>query len=550
MKKLLALVFILTLISTIFASIDYNMIYDADGMGYDADNGKYKVKLQIKSNDGTQPVGFFNLRILYNNACLTYNMGESYSTGPIEDWIAFGMFDVYNLIPVEMSSIKCGINGVYTGSNTNPGMCYYLDNTWTDCAVLVFDVADASQSTNLRWDISGVQNQITLYDASPVPNGTYTGDHDVVLDGGTGPTPAGQGILYFSEISDNLFGQAETTAFIEVKNVTANEVDLTGVTVVNVSTAYTVNLSGTVPAYGAVIITNGADQAAFEAAWTVTLDMTTTVFVQGDTNIGIGDGYAYTLNVPDVRAQIDDTPVVNNNERVIQTQPEAWTAPSQPDQADPGDDSPGQSLPVEFAAFNVAVESSELVSIEWSTKTETDLIGFRIFRSLTSEMNDAIPLNGNELIEATNTSGDKDYKHNDTDVTFGTTYYYWIEVVQADNNIGGFHGPQSVTINKDSVAPIASTSLASNYPNPFNPDTKIEFSIKGEIGEMVDASLVIYNIKGQKVKTLFDKIEVKENDFRMWNGTDDNDNPVSSGVYFYKLQTPDYTKTSKMVLMK
>ena len=203
-----------------------------------------------------------------------------------------------------------------------------------------------------------------------------------------------------------------------------------------------------------------------------------------------------------------------------------------------------------FSAFNVAAESGKLVNIEWSTQSETDLIGYRLFRCETSEMDNAIPLNGNDVIEASNTSQTRNYKHTDNDVTFGTTYYYWIEVVQADNNSGGFYGPQSITISKDSVAPIASTSLASNYPNPFNPDTKIEFSIKGEIGEMVDASLVIYNIKGQKVKTLFDKIEVKENDFRMWNGTDDNDNPVSSGVYFYKLQTPDYTKTSKMVLMK
>ncbi len=547
MKKLLALVFVLTLISTIFASIDYNMVYDADGMGYDAANGKYKVKLQVKSNAGDVPVGFFNLRILFNNACLTYNNAESYSLGPIEDHIFFEM-DIYQLVPAEMSAIKCGINGVYNGVSTTPMMCYMLGDVWTDCAVMVFDVADAAQNTNLRWDISGVQNQITQYDASPVDNGTYFGDHDIVL-GGTGPVEPTDGSLFFSEISDNLVGQAETTAFIEVKNVTGDEVELTNVTIEKVTTAISVALSGTVPAYGAVIISNGADQATFEAAWGVSLNMYT-LFVQGDAQLEIGNGYAYALNIPDVRMAIDTTPVVNNDERVIQTTPTVWTPATTPDTADPGANSLGQSLPVEFAGFYLSEDANQFVNITWSTKSETDLIGFKLFRSLKADLTDAEPINSNQLIAATNTSGTQEYQHTDEDVLVNETYYYWIEVVQADNNTGGFYGPQTITIGKSVTEYVEATNLLSNYPNPFNPKTKIDFSIKGQIGETVDASLVIYNIKGQKVVTLFDKREVKETDSVIWEGKDASGNNVSSGVYFYKLVTPDYTKTSKMVLMK
>ncbi len=163
MNFFLTLLFIFIIASSIFASIDYNMVYDSDGMGYDSLNCKYKVKLQVKSNDGDVPVGFFNLRVLYNNSCLTYNINESYSLGPIEDH-EFNSIDVYTLVPVEMSSEKCGINGVYIGGDNSPVMCYNLDNTWTDCAVLVFDVVDPAQNTDLRWDTNGVQNQITLYD--------------------------------------------------------------------------------------------------------------------------------------------------------------------------------------------------------------------------------------------------------------------------------------------------------------------------------------------------------------------------------------------------
>ena len=529
-------------------SIDYNMVYDTDGMGYDSVNGKYRVKLQIKTNSGVAPIGYFNLRILYNNACLAYNNAESYSLGPIEDYIAFSLFDIYTLEPVETSSIKCGISGLYTGPNTNPGMCYYLDNTWTDCAVMVFDVVDLTQGTNIRWDISGVQNQVTLYDASPLPNGTFTGDHDIVFNVGT---LAAYGLLFFSEISDNLSGQLETTAFIELKNVTHNELNLTGVTVANVITGYTETLSGIIPPYGSVVISNGADQTTFETAWNTTLDMSRNVFIQGSSNLEIGNGYAYSLNIPDVREEIDITPVVNTNERIIQTQPNTWTPPTTPDNADPGDDSPGHTLPVEFSSFTLSKTNNDFVSITWSTKSETDLIGFRLLRSENDELSSAIPLNNAQLIAATNTSGTTDYSHVDDDVDLETTYYYWIEVVQADNNSGGFYGPQTITIEKAAVDFCDATVLKGNYPNPFNPETTISFTLKGYSDEQVDVSLEIYNLKGQKVKTLLNgKINPTGQHDVKWNGKDSNGNPLSSGVYFYKLITPDYTKTAKMVLMK
>ncbi len=184
MRKITFMFFVLALVSTVSAAIDYNMVYDTDGMGYDEVNGKYRVKLQVKSDDGDVPVGFFNLRILYNNAGMAFNIAESYSLGPIEDHDFFDL-QVYDLIPVEMSSIKCGINGIYIGPNTTPMLCYMLDNTWTDCAVMVFDVVNAAETVNLRWDDSGVQNQITDYSASPIANGTFNGDHDTFISDDT-----------------------------------------------------------------------------------------------------------------------------------------------------------------------------------------------------------------------------------------------------------------------------------------------------------------------------------------------------------------------------
>ncbi|MEA2096795.1 MAG: T9SS type A sorting domain-containing protein [Candidatus Cloacimonadota bacterium] len=85
-----------------------------------------------------------------------------------------------------------------------------------------------------------------------------------------------------------------------------------------------------------------------------------------------------------------------------------------------------------------------------------------------------------------------------------------------------------------------------NFPNPFNPETKIVF----DLPESGQVKLEIYNIKGQKVKTLLDCYMSPGRSEMIWNGRDDNGKRVSSGVYFYRLQTPKKYITKKMLLLK
>jgi hypothetical protein len=92
----------------------------------------------------------------------------------------------------------------------------------------------------------------------------------------------------------------------------------------------------------------------------------------------------------------------------------------------------------------------------------------------------------------------------------------------------------------------AITKLKGNYPNPFNPETTINFSLK----EAGPVELAIYNIKGQKIKTLVNETLPAQNYNIVWNGRDDNNQQVSSGVYFYRMNTSTYTSTRKMILMK
>lgn len=99
--------------------------------------------------------------------------------------------------------------------------------------------------------------------------------------------------------------------------------------------------------------------------------------------------------------------------------------------------------------------------------------------------------------------------------------------------------------NPTDVVPIV-TELKGNYPNPFNPTTNIQYSIKEAGAVRID----VYNILGQKVRTLVDANMAAGNYNVTWNGKDQRNNNVASGIYFYKMQAGKYSSTKKMVLMK
>ncbi|MDD4277454.1 MAG: choice-of-anchor J domain-containing protein [Candidatus Cloacimonetes bacterium] len=98
----------------------------------------------------------------------------------------------------------------------------------------------------------------------------------------------------------------------------------------------------------------------------------------------------------------------------------------------------------------------------------------------------------------------------------------------------------------DVTAPVYTTELKGNYPNPFNPETTIRFSTK----EAGPVALEIYNVKGQLVKKLVNEDKAAGNHTVVWNGTDLNNRPVSTGVYFYKMNAGKYSSTKKMIMMK
>ncbi len=107
-----------------------------------------------------------------------------------------------------------------------------------------------------------------------------------------------------------------------------------------------------------------------------------------------------------------------------------------------------------------------------------------------------------------------------------------------------FEAEPYVEITNDQL-PVTDYQLT-NYPNPFNPETKIVFNLPEE-GKV---KLEIFNIKGQKVKTLLDCYMSPGRSEMIWNGKDETGKAVGSGIYFYKLRTKDKELTKKMLLLK
>ncbi|MDD4147453.1 MAG: carboxypeptidase regulatory-like domain-containing protein, partial [Candidatus Cloacimonetes bacterium] len=98
----------------------------------------------------------------------------------------------------------------------------------------------------------------------------------------------------------------------------------------------------------------------------------------------------------------------------------------------------------------------------------------------------------------------------------------------------------------DDVVAVHKNALNGNYPNPFNPETTISFSVMNDGPVNID----IYNVKGQLVRTLVKDVKAAGDHTVVWKGTDNNGRAVSSGVYYYKMTTGKYSSTKKMILMK
>ena len=96
----------------------------------------------------------------------------------------------------------------------------------------------------------------------------------------------------------------------------------------------------------------------------------------------------------------------------------------------------------------------------------------------------------------------------------------------------------------------ADIQLSQNYPNPFNLSTNIVYDVPQNLSEGVNVQLVLFNILGQKVRTLVNERNYPGNFRVSWNGADDHGEIVAAGVYLYRLVVGDVSQTRRLVLLK
>lgn len=191
------------------------------------------------------------------------------------------------------------------------------------------------------------------------------------------------------------------------------------------------------------------------------------------------------------------------------------------------------SLPVELTTFSADCSGSS-ISLNWTTATEVNCYGFEIEKALAGSETAVLEWIKVGFVEgAGNSNKVRNYSFQDSPLD--GKYQYRLKIVDID---GKYEYSQLVEISVDK--PLEYT-LNQNFPNPFNPTTKISYSIP-------QASLVVlkvYNLLGQEVATLVNEQKPAGNYEVKFDASS-----LASGVYVYRLNAGDFTASQKMLLLK
>ncbi|MBN2088998.1 T9SS type A sorting domain-containing protein [candidate division KSB1 bacterium] len=190
---------------------------------------------------------------------------------------------------------------------------------------------------------------------------------------------------------------------------------------------------------------------------------------------------------------------------------------------------------VELSLFAGTVVDNQYVELNWETSYERDNFGFNIMRSMTrngdyTRLNRS-PIPANELMK---------YQFTDKNIIAGMSYYYRLEDIEYSGR-RTIHEPIEVQIDRPK-----DFELTQNFPNPFNPVTRIQY----QLPEPANVIITIYNLRGQKVRTLVNEKKFAGHHYAIWDGRDQAGQEVASGIYFYHFQSKKYRQIRRMVFLK
>lgn len=191
--------------------------------------------------------------------------------------------------------------------------------------------------------------------------------------------------------------------------------------------------------------------------------------------------------------------------------------------------------PVEFSALT-ALGRSGAIELKWTTQSESENLGFHIYRSQSSE-GEYIRVSRTMVPGAGSSSTARHYSWTDQLPGASGRYYYKVADISS-SGAESFHGPVSAAV----LEMPAAYELGQNYPNPFNSSTMIPLTLM----ESGRARLVIHNLLGQAVRVLVDA-EYEAGEHRVvWDGFNDAGMSMPAGIYLYTLQVNGHHMTRKM----
>jgi hypothetical protein len=194
-----------------------------------------------------------------------------------------------------------------------------------------------------------------------------------------------------------------------------------------------------------------------------------------------------------------------------------------------GSDNP---LPVQLASFIATSTSATTIELNWQTATEVNNYGFSVECKLQSGEWKEIGF----VAGAGNSNSIKSYSFIDLIPTRSHTPVYRLKQVNLN---GSFSYSKEVEAKADNVP--AEFSVRQNFPNPFNPTTRIEYSIPMDN----KVEIKVYNILGMEVAEL-----LNENQAAGRYNIEFNANHLSSGIYFYKVVSGNFFEIKKMILLR
>jgi hypothetical protein len=198
-------------------------------------------------------------------------------------------------------------------------------------------------------------------------------------------------------------------------------------------------------------------------------------------------------------------------------------------------------LPIQLASFTASVLSASSVRLDWITLSETNNYGFEVQKSVEAMTGYAtIP---NVFIPGHGTTTEpQTYTYTDNSATTGT-WYYRLKQMDLDGTIHYADGVHvDVLTDVDGVWVPKEFTLEQNYPNPFNPTTSFEFHLP----KATNVTLKVYTILGSEVLTVLSNVKMGSGVHKMTLDA----SRLASGLYIYRMTTPEFTQTRKMIVLK